>query len=108
MMKEDIKKVLYAYETLSDKESRDKYDQSPSHSDEIQEIVRNMTEQPEVGPKEMFATQGIRKLGQRDDKLDKNMIYWSYKILKSVFLIITVPKIAYIAYNYSIYGVNPF
>merc|ERR1719436_2147897 len=49
MMKENIESVLVAYETLSDRDSRVKYDQSlASNMEEVEEIIRMTQHQPIV------------------------------------------------------------
>ena len=108
LMKEDMTRVLTAYEILSDKDSREKYDQSLGSSDDIEEIVRNVTQQPGVEARGMFESQGVRKPGGHDDSMDANMIQWAYKVVLTMFLIITVPKVAYLAYAYLVDGVKPF
>ena len=108
LMKEDMTRVLTAYEILSDKDSREKYDQSFGSSDDIEEIVRNVTQQPGVEARGMFESQGVKKPGGHDDSMDANMIHWAYKVVLTMFLIITVPKVAYLAYVYLVDGVKPF
>ena len=47
LMQENLESVLVAYETLSDLDSRSKYDKSlasGNDADEVEEIVRNMTQ----------------------------------------------------------------
>ena len=108
MVKEDITKVLDAYETLSDKDTRLKYDESlGSSSAEIEEIVKSLTQQEPVEQRGMFVNQGVKKL-LHNDRMDADMIYWAYRALLSMFLIITVPKVLYIVYSYLVDGVSPF
>ena len=109
LMKEDIESVLDAYETLSDRDSRAKYDKSlSSDSDEVEEIVRNMTQhQPIVEQRGRFVNQGVRKQNDLNDELDEKMMAWSFRVIVSLFLIVTVPKLAYIAYQYIVNGVSP-
>ena len=109
LMKEDIESVLDAYETLSDQDSRAKYDKSlSSDSDEVEEIVRNMTQhQPIVEQRGRFVNQGVRKQNGLNDELDEKMMAWSFRVIVSLFLIVTVPKLAYIAYQYIVNGVSP-
>ena len=109
-MNENITKVLDAYETLSDKDTRLKYDQSlGSSSAEIEEIVRSMTEQKSIEQRGMFVNQGVKKnVHNVNDRMDADMIHWAYRALLSMFLIITVPKVLYIAYSYIVDGVLPF
>ena len=108
-MKENIESVLDAYETLSDRDSRAKYDKSlSSDSDEVEEIVRNMTQhQPIVEQRGRFVNQGVRKQNGLNDELDEKMMLWSFRVIMSLFLIVTVPKLAYIAYQYIVNGVSP-
>jgi len=108
LMKESISNVLDAYETLSDKDSREKYDQSISIcADEIQQIVKNTTQQQPVEQRGLFVSQGVRKMAE-DEQMGVDKINWAYKIIMSMFLIVTVPKVAYIAYYYIVNGVSPF
>ena len=109
-MKENIESVLVAYETLSDRDSRVQYDKSlVSSSDEVEEIVRNMTQhQPILEQRGKFVNQGVRKKDGLNETLDEKMIIWSFRLTMSLFLIVTVPKVAYIAYQYIVNGVSPF
>ena len=110
LMKENIESVLVAYETLSDRDSRVQYDKSlVSSSDEVEEIVRNMTQhQPILEQRGKFVNQGVRKKDGLNETLDEKMIIWSFRLTMSLFLIVTVPKVAYIAYQYIVNGVSPF
>ena len=110
LMKENIESVLEAYETLSDRDGRVKYDKSLGFgSDEVEEIVRNMTQhQPIVEQRGRFVNQGVRKKGGLNETLDEKMFAWSFRVIMSLFLIVTVPKLAYIAYQYIVNGVRPF
>ena len=110
LMKEDIESVLVAYETLSDRESRVKYDQSLSSnsvSDEVEEIIRMSQHQPILEQRAPFVNQGVRKKAGLNETLDEKMITWSFRVIWSLFLIVTVPKVAYIAYQYIVHGVSP-
>ena len=110
MMKEDIESVLVAYETLSDRDSRVKYDQSLSSnsaSDEVEEIIRMSQHQPILDQRAPFVNQGVRKKAGLNETLDEKMFTWSFRVIWSLFLIVTVPKVAYIAYQYIVNGVSP-
>lgn len=107
-MKENIESVLEAYETLSDRDSRVKYDQSlSSNMEEVEEIIRMTQHQPIVEQRAPFVNQGVRKKTGLNE-LDEKMFKWSFRVFISLFLIVTVPKVAYIAYSYLVYGVSPF
>ena len=109
LMKENIETVLEAYETLSDRDSRVKYDKSlGSSSEEVEEIVRNMTQhQPILEQRGRFVNQGVRKRDGLNETLDEKMLTWSFRVIMSLFLIVTVPKLAYLAYQYIVNGVKP-
>ena len=109
LMKEDIESVLEAYETLSDRDSRVKYDKSlsSSGSDEVEEILRSMNQhQPIVEQRGKFVNQGVRKKSFNEE-LDEKMFTWSFRVIISLFLIVTVPKVVYLAYQYLVHGVSP-
>ena len=96
-------------ETLSDRDSRVKYDKSlASSSEEVEEIVRNMTQhQPILEQRGRFVNQGVRKRDGLNETLDEKMLTWSFRVIMSLFLIVTVPKLAYLAYQYIVNGVKP-
>ena len=107
-MKENIESVLEAYETLSDRDSRVKYDQTlSSSSDEVEEIIRMSQHQPILEQRGPFVNQGVRKKAGLNEELDEKMFTWSFRVIWSLFLIVTVPKVAYIAYQYIVNGVSP-
>ena len=109
LMKENIESVLEAYETLSARDSRVKYDQTlSSSSDEVEEIIRMTKHQPIVEQRAPFVNQGVRKKDGLNETLDEKMFTWSFRVIMSLFLIVTVPKLAYIAYHYVVNGVSPF
>ena len=112
LMQENLESVLVAYETLSDLDSRVKYDKSlasGNDADEVEEIVRNMTQhQPILEQRGKFVNQGVRKKDGLNETLDEKMILWAFRVTMSVFLIVTVPKVLYILYQYIVNGVSPF
>jgi len=101
---QDLTKLLEAYETLSDKDSRLEYDSciSSLNGDNIDELVKNASEggnlinadyqKPVLG--------GTRKNNKENAKLNSDQLYWAANIFYAAFIIVFVPKFIYLAYYF--------
>ena len=97
-MSDEMKQCLEAYETLIDDDCRRLYDQQYS-SEDVSEIVKSMSENKGDPNSVPMMSQSNNKKNNQEDALSDKQFFWAVKMIGSLFLIITVPKVLYIGWK---------